>query len=54
MSGYQSVFRRVEVKFLLSAAQYWALVPVLERYMALTATGQHVVELLEIQGIPEA
>ncbi len=33
MSGYQSVFRRVEVKFLLSAAQYRALVPVLEQYM---------------------
>ena len=34
MSGYQSVFRRVEVKFLLTAAQYRALIPVLEQHMA--------------------
>lgn len=33
MSGYQSVFRRVEVKFMLTAAQYRALIPVLEQYM---------------------
>lgn len=33
MSGYQSVFCRVEVKFMLTAAQYRALIPVLKQYM---------------------
>ena len=33
MSGYQSVFRRREVKFMLTAAQYKALLPILEQHM---------------------
>lgn len=33
MSGYQAVFRRKEVKYLLSQKQVRALLPILERYM---------------------